>query len=117
MWPSCASWKRNSDALTALAVPGRVSVVEPVSLIVAALVAALAPRAADRALDATVDVGEGVLRRLVDRVRQRFADEGDVEASRVLDLVEQVPDSQLLIEQLATAIDRHATNAPAFVHG
>jgi hypothetical protein len=86
--------------------------VEPVT--VGVVVAALAAKAAGRAADATVDAGEGVLRRLVDRVRARFAGAGDADAARVLELVEEVPDSEQLRGRLAEAVDRHAGADSAF---
>jgi len=86
--------------------------VEPVTLGV--IVAALASKTFDRAVEASVEGGEGVLRRLVSRVRQRFSGAGDLEATGALELVEEVPDSQRLAGQLAEAVDRHAGADPAF---
>ena len=87
---------------------------EPISLIVAAIVAAVAAKAGDRATDAVVEGGEGALRRIVSRVRERFSETADEDATKALELVEQVPDSKRLIEQLAVAVDRHVTDEPAF---
>ena len=87
---------------------------EPVSLTVAAIVAMIAAKASDRAADAAVDGGESVLRRIAARVRRRFGDEDDEQASGVLELVEQAPDSKLLTARLADAIDNHVTASPEF---
>ena len=86
--------------------------VEPVTLGV--IVAALASKTFDRAVDASVEAGEGILRRLVSRVRERFSGAGDLEAVRVLELVEEVPDSQRLTGQLAAAVDLHAVADQTF---
>jgi hypothetical protein len=87
---------------------------EPISLTVAAIVAAVAARAQDDVLDAVVEGGEGVLRRVVARVRERFCDAGDADGAQALELVEQVPDSRRLVRGLAEAVDRHVVDEPAF---
>jgi post-segregation antitoxin (ccd killing protein) len=87
---------------------------EPISLTVAAIVAAVAAKASDRATDAVVEGGEGALRRVVERVRDRFTETADEDASKALELVEQVPDSKRLVEGLAVAVDRHVVDEPAF---
>ena len=76
--------------------------------------AALIAKALDRAESKTVDKGEGVLRRLIEVVRERLAggdDRGQVEA---LKKVEEVPDSASRIETLARAIDLRADEDPDF---
>ena len=87
---------------------------EPISVTVAAIMAALAARASDRAVDATVQGGEGVLRRIASRVRERFAAADDEDAMGALELVERVPDSKMLVEQLAAAVNRYAVGDPVF---
>ena len=87
---------------------------EPISLTVAAIIATVATKASDRATDAVVDGGEGVLRRIVTRVRERFSETADEDATKALALVEQVPDSQRAVQQLAGAVDRHVLDEPAF---
>jgi len=87
---------------------------DPVSLSVGALVARLVAKASERAVDATVESGEGVLRALVDRVRHRFSDADDEGGSRVLELVQDAPDSAKTVTALAAAIDRHAPPDSAF---
>jgi hypothetical protein len=87
---------------------------EPISITIGAAVAALLAKAWERTLDATADAGQATLQRLADRVRQRFAQESDDHALRALELVEQVPDSELLTGRLAGAIDHHAGIDPEF---
>lgn len=87
---------------------------EPISLTVGAVAAALVAKAQERAVDATADAGAGVLRALIERVRRRFVDACDGEGTRVLELVEQAPDSPRLTGRLAAAIDHHVTAEPAF---
>ncbi len=87
---------------------------EPISLTVAAIVAAVAAKASDRATDAVVEGGEGALRRVVGSVRERFFETADDDATKALELVEQVPDSKRLIDDLAVAVDRHVVGEPAF---
>jgi hypothetical protein len=86
-------------------------------LTVAAIVAAVAARAQDDAVDAIVEGGESGLSRVVARVRERFSDSGDEDATKALELVEQVPDHTRLIEELAVAVDRHVVNESAFGAG
>lgn len=81
---------------------------------VGAVVAALVAKASDRAVDATVEGGEGVLRGLVARLRRRFRDARDDEATQALALVERVPDSASLIAALASGVDRHVAADPGF---
>jgi hypothetical protein len=88
--------------------------VEPISLAVAAIVAAVASKAQDRAVDTTVEGGENVLRHVVGRLRYRFSGAGDADATRALELVEEVPDSPKFVEMLAVAVDRHASADAAF---
>jgi hypothetical protein len=80
---------------------------EPISLTVSAIVAALAAKARDRAIDATVVGGEGVLHRLVSRLRARFSDTDDRDATETLELVERMADSPKLVADLAKAVERH----------
>ena len=76
--------------------------------------AALIAKALDRAESKTVDKGEGVLRRLIEVVRERLAG-GDVRGQvEALKKVEEVPDSASRIETLARAIDLRADEDPDF---
>jgi hypothetical protein len=83
---------------------------EPLTLGV--IVAALVAKAGERATERAVDGGEGVLRRLVARLRVRFS--GDEAAAGALALVERVPDSTSLVGELAAWIDRYATADQGF---
>jgi hypothetical protein len=89
---------------------------EPISLTVAAIVAAVAARAQDDVVDAVVEGGEGVLRRVVTRVRERFSGTADADGTKALALVEEVPDSKRAVQLLAAAVDRHVVNEPAFAN-
>ena len=95
-------------------VDGQAAGMEPISLTVAAIVAAVAAKATDHAADAVVEGGEGALRRVIGRVRERFAGAGDEDGARALELVEQVPDSPRLVRGLAEAVDRHVVEEPGF---
>jgi hypothetical protein len=70
--------------------------------------AALIAKVLDRAEDKTVDQGEGVLRRLIELVRERLGGGGDGDEVKALEQVEEAPDSASRIEALARAIDREA---------
>lgn len=71
-----------------------------------AIVAALVAKAGDHALATTVEAGDSALRRVVDRLRQRFADTDDEKAAAALEVVERAPDATVMRE-LAAAVDRH----------
>ena len=86
--------------------------VEPVSLTLGAIVAALVAKAVDRAEDRAVEGGEGVLRRMVRLLRDRFSSHGDESASTALARVEEVPDSPTRVRELAVAVDRAAEADP-----
>jgi hypothetical protein len=86
--------------------------VEPASLTLGAIVAGLVAKASERATDRAVDTGEGALRRLVARVRERFRKDEDATGS--LMLAQRAPDSALLIGQLAEQIARYVNNDREF---
>lgn len=85
---------------------------EPASLTLGAIVAGLVAKASERATERAVDGGEGALRRLVARVRERFADDEDAAGS--LALVQRAPDSAVLVRELAEQIARWVTDHPEF---
>jgi len=86
--------------------------VEPVTLGV--IVAALVAKALDRAEDRVVEDGEGVLRRVVGALRERFSRANDKAATTALDRVEDTPDSPTRVRELATLLDERAADDPVF---
>lgn len=85
---------------------------EPVSLTLGAIAAGLVAKAGERASERAVDGGEHAVRRLVGRLRKRFSE--DAPAARALALVEQAPDDEASVGQLAAYIAQHATVDPGF---
>jgi hypothetical protein len=82
--------------------------VEPVSLSLGAIVAALVAKGVERAADDAVEGGEGMLRRLVAALRERFAGAGDEPAREALTRVQDAPDSPSRVKALAAVIDQRA---------
>ncbi len=91
--------------------------VEPVSLTLGAIVAALVAKAVDRAEDRAVEDGEGVLRRVVGLLRERFSSRDDESAATALARLEDAPDSPTRVRELAVAVDRAAEADPALRSG
>lgn len=87
--------------------------VEPVSLSLGAIVAALVARAAERAGDGAAAGGESLLRRLVDKLRARFAGAADEAAAGALARAQEVPDSPSRVRELAAVLDQRAAADPA----
>jgi hypothetical protein len=79
-------------------------------LTLGAIAAALIAKVLDRAGDEAVDQSEGVLLRLVEKVRDALSGE----ARDVLANVEEVPDSKSRVETLARVIDETAGSDPEF---
>jgi uncharacterized protein YidB (DUF937 family) len=86
----------------------RRDVMEPLSAGLGVVVATLLAKAWERVSDRTVDGAEGVVTRLVERVRRRFADQNDQDGSKALATLEAAPDSPRALAALADAVDRHA---------
>jgi hypothetical protein len=89
-------------------------VVEPVTLGV--IVAALVAKALDRAEDRVLDDGEGVLRRLVGALRERFSRADDQVGTTALERVADAPDSPTRVREFADLLDERAAADPVF-HG
>ena len=90
---------------------------EPISLTVAAIVAAVAAKASDRCgRRGRGGWGGRVAPDRRDRVRERFSrPRTDGDASKALELVEQVPDSKRAgAASSPVAVDRHVLDEPAF---
>jgi hypothetical protein len=79
-----------------------------------AITTGLIVKAVDRAEDDALDAGSGVLRRLLDFVRDRFARDGDAPASTALARVEDAPDSPCRLQELAAAIAALAQHDEGF---
>ncbi|MEY2514391.1 MAG: hypothetical protein QOJ89_1749 [bacterium] len=71
-----------------------------------AIAAAAYAAAQKRAADGIVDAGEGMLQRLAGWVRQRMS--GDRVATVALERVQDAPDSQPRVDELAEVIDQRA---------
>lgn len=87
---------------------------EPVTLGVIA--AALVAKALDRAEDRVVEDGEGVLRRLVGALRERFSRADDQAGMTALKRVADAPDNPTRERELAELLDERAAGDPVF-HG
>ncbi len=87
---------------------------EPVSLTVGTVVAALVLKAADKTGEQVAAGGLVAIGRIVDRVRRRFRDRGDVPAEAALARVQDPPAGPSHLEALAEAVDRHAGQDPEF---
>lgn len=83
-----------------------------IELALGAAAAALFAKALDRVGEKAVDQGEGALRRLVELVRDRLSSEE--EGSKVLERVEDAPDSPKRIETLARLLDERAKKGSGF---
>lgn len=86
--------------------------VEPLTL--GAIVAVLAAKALERAGERTVDGGEGVLRRLIEALRDRVSGDGEKAGADALARLEEAPDSPTRRHDLAQALDERAAAAPGF---
>lgn len=84
---------------------------EPVTLGV--IVAALVAKALDRAEDHVVEDGEGVLRRVIGALRERFSRADDQAGKTALERVEDAPDSPTRVRELAILLDERAADDPA----
>lgn len=102
-----------SDVLDARATGGQGAHVEPISLVVAVIVS-LAAKSSARGAEGMLEDEQGVLRHSAGRLRDLLANRGAQDASEALDLLERAPDSRLLVEKLAVAVDRHAVAEPPF---
>jgi hypothetical protein len=87
---------------------------EPVSVGVGAAVATLLAKAWDRAGDHAVEAAEGVVGRLVARLRERFGGRGDEDAAAALTTLESAPDSARSLQAVAAAIERQVEQDPAW---
>ena len=76
---------------------------EPVSLGV--VVAALIAKAMDRVEDGALDGGWAIVRRTINVLRDRFAQDGDQEAGQALERLAEVPDSPKLAGALAELLE------------
>lgn len=87
---------------------------DPISLTLGAMVAGVVAKTAtsvgDKAGDRLVGASEQAVRRIVERLRQQFADENDEVAATSLRRLEEAPDSPSRAQALATVIDHHAEN-------
>jgi hypothetical protein len=88
--------------------------VDPVSAGLGVAVATLLAKAWERASDRAVEGAEGVVTRLVARLRRRFTDKGDEAGSGALALLEQAPDSARARDGLAAAVDRQIASDTGF---
>lgn len=86
--------------------------VDPVTLGV--IVTALVAKLLDRAEDKVLDDGQGVLRRLVRTLRERFSRTDDQPAMVALERVEDAPDSPTRMRELALLLDERAAGDPGF---
>src|SRR5690348_15184366 len=82
---------------------------EPFTL--GAIVAALGARALARAEDGAVDGGAGVLRKIVDVLRERFAGSEDEPGQQALVRLEEAPDSPSRVSALAELVDSRAASS------
>jgi len=88
--------------------------VEPVSLTIGGIVAALVLKVAEKAGEQATETGWAAVSRLVERVRRRFRDDGDVHAEAALARVQDPPAGPSQLAALAAAVDRHAGEDPEF---
>ncbi len=87
---------------------------DPISAGVGMAVATLLAKAWERAGDRAVEGAEGVVGRLVARLRARFGDRRDEVGASALTTLEAAPDSQRWVRAVAEAIDRQAERDPAW---
>jgi hypothetical protein len=85
-----------------------------VSLTVGAVVAALVLKAADKTGEQVAAGGLAAIGKLLERVRGRFRDRGDVSAESALARVQDPPAGPSQLAALAAAVDRHAGEDTAF---
>ncbi|HEY7934886.1 MAG TPA: hypothetical protein VID48_13790 [Solirubrobacteraceae bacterium] len=78
------------------------------------IVAALVAKALDRAEDRVVEDGEGVLRRVVGALRERFSRADDQVAAAALGRVEDAPDSPRRVREFAKLLDERAADDEVF---
>lgn len=90
---------------------------DPLSAALGVAVAQVLAKVWDRAGDRAVDGAEGLVGRLVERVRGRFADRGDAEGLKALATLEAAPDSARWVDAVAVAVDREAEADPEWAQG